>query len=107
MSFNCGLSYVKISASVTVSEKWKASVSAQNFAIALNDAPVKDTLASVEDRFHGIFPSETDLNGGKVVSTVRNKKRSRSVLTKKEHMTLQQLKKDITKADKGITSPQS
>jgi len=35
----------------------------------------------------------------------RNKKRSRSVLTKKEHIALQQLKKDpsitVTKAEKG------
>ena len=48
MSFNSGLSYAKISvsASVTVSEKWKASVSAQNFAIAPKDMPVEDILAS-------------------------------------------------------------
>jgi len=51
------------------------------------------------------FPSEADLIRSKVVSNIRNKKRSGSVLTKKEHMALQQLKKDpsiiITKADKG------
>jgi len=49
--------------------------------------------------------SEADLIRSKVVSNIRNKKRSRSVLTKKEHMALQQLKKDpriiITKADRG------
>jgi len=82
-----------------------ASVSAQNFAIAPKDVPVKDILASVEDRLRGISPSDTDLGRGKVVSTIRSKKRSRSVLTKKEHMALQQLKKDpsilITKAEKG------
>ena len=54
--------------------------------------PVKDILASVEDGLQGIFPSETDLYGGKVVSTDRKKNRSRSVLTTTEHMTLQQFK---------------
>jgi len=85
MSFNCGLSHAKISVSawVTVSEEWKASVSAQNFTIAPKGVPVKHILASVEDGLRGIFRSETDLNGGKGVSTVRKKKRSRSVLTKK------------------------
>jgi len=34
---------------------------------------VKDIFASVEDGLQGIFPTETDLNGGKVVSTIRNK----------------------------------
>jgi len=64
----------------------------REFCYCPKDVPVKDILASVEDGLQGIFPNKTDLNGGKVVSTVRNKKRSRSVLTKKEHMTLQQLK---------------
>jgi len=62
-------------------------------------------LASVEDGLRGIIPSEADLIRGKVVSTIRNNKRSRSVLTKKEHKALQRLKKDasilITKVDKG------
>jgi len=66
---------------------------------------VKDILASIQYGLRGIFPSEADLIRGKVVSNTRNNKRSRSVLTKKEHKALQQLKKDpsiiITKADKS------
>jgi len=64
------------------------------FCYCPKDIPVKDILASVEDALQGIFPNDTDLNCGKVVLTARNKKRSRSVLTKREHMTLQHLKKD-------------
>jgi len=44
-----------------------------NFTIAPKVVPVKDIFASVEDGLQGIFPTETDLNGGKVVSTIRNK----------------------------------
>jgi len=76
-----------------------------NFAIVPKEVPIKDILASIEDGLRGIPPSEADLIRGKVVSTIQNKMQSRSVLTKKEHMALQQLKKDpsiiITKADKG------
>ena len=76
-----------------------------NFVIAPKEVPIKDILASVEDGLRGIPASEADLIRGKAVSTIKNKKRSRSVLTKMEHMALQQLKKDpsiiITKADKG------
>jgi len=46
-----------VSASVTVSETRKASVSAQNFAIAPEGVPIKDILASVEDGLQGIFPA--------------------------------------------------
>jgi len=72
MSFNCVVSCAKlsVSASVSVREKRESLVLAQNFAIAPKDVPVKDILASVEDGLQAIFPSETDLNGGKVVSTV-------------------------------------
>jgi len=76
-----------------------------NFAIAPKEVPIKDILASVEEGLQGIPPSEANLIRGKVVSTIQNKKRSISALTKKEHLALQQLKKDpsiiITKADKG------
>ena len=76
-----------------------------NFAVAPKEVPIKDILASVKDGLRSISPSEADLIRAKVISTVQNKKRSRSVLTKKEHIALQQLKKDpsiiITKADKG------
>jgi len=76
-----------------------------NFAIAPKEVPTKNILPSVEDGLRGIPPSEADLIRGKVVSTIQNKKRQRSVLTKKEHLALQQLQKDpsiiITKADKG------
>ena len=58
-----------------------------NFAIAPEEVPTKDILASAEDRLPGILPSEADLIRGKVVSTIQ--KRSRSVLTKKEHLALQ------------------
>jgi len=73
MSYNCSLSNAKISAwaSVIVSEKWKASVSDQNFGIELKDVPVKDILASVEDGLWGIFSSEADLIRGKVVSSIQ------------------------------------
>jgi len=74
---------ISVSASVTVNEKQKASVSPQNFDIALKDVLVIDILALVEDGLRGIFPSETDLIRGKVVSNIRNSKRNRSVLTKK------------------------
>ena len=74
-----------------------------NVAIAPKEVPIKDILASAEDRLPGIPPSEADLIRGKVVSTIQ--KRSRSVLTKIEHLALQQLKNDpsiiITSADKG------
>jgi len=88
MSFNCSLSNGKISAwaSVIVSENEKHQY--------LKDVPVKDILASVEDGIQGIFPREADLIRGKVVSTIQKKKRRKSVLTKKEHMAVQQLKKD-------------
>ena len=54
-----------------------------NFAIAPKEILIKDILASVEDELRGIPPSEADLIRGKVVSTIQNKKRSRSVLTKR------------------------
>jgi len=54
---------------------------------------MKDILASAEDESRGVFPSEADLIRGKVVSTTRSKMRSRSVLTQKERMALQQLKR--------------
>jgi len=74
LSFECGLSNAKISALATVSEKSKASVSAQNFDIAHTDAQVKDIFTSVANGLQGIFPSETNLViGVKVVSTIRNK----------------------------------
>jgi len=94
MSFNCGLSNGKISASVIVNEKWKASISAQNFAATPKDVPVKDILAAVADGLRGITPSKADLIRGKVVSNIWNNMRSRSVLTKKVHMKLQKLTKD-------------
>jgi len=76
-----------------------------NFAIAPKEVPIKVILASVEDGLRGIPPSEANFICGKVVSTIQNKIRSRSALTRKEHLALQQLKKDpsiiITKADKG------
>jgi len=75
-----------------------------NFAIAPKEVTKKDILASFEDELRDIPPSEAEPIRGKVVSTIQNKKRSRSALTKKEHLALQQLKKDpsiiITKADK-------
>jgi len=69
-----------------VSEKLKASASAQNFAIAPEDVPVRYTLAPVKDGLLGISRSKADLIRGKVVSNIPNKIRSRSALTKKEHM---------------------
>jgi len=94
---------------VNLSQKTLTEDQVQVLGLGLNfakEVPIKDILASVENGLRGISPSEADLIiRGKVVSTIQNKKRSRSVLTRKEHMALQQLKKDpsiiITKADKG------
>jgi len=59
MSFKCGLSDAKISLSTSViaNEKWQASVSARNFAIAAEDVPVTDILATVEEGLPDIFPA--------------------------------------------------
>ena len=94
---------------VNLSQKTLTEDQVQVLGLGLNfakEVPIKDILASVENGLRGISPSEADLIiRGKVVSTIQNKKRSRSVLTRKEHMALQQLKKDpsiiITKTDKG------
>jgi len=98
MSFNCGLSNAKIGIGI-VNEKWKVSVSVETFAIVSKGVPVKNILASVEDRLRSISPSEADFIRGKLVSNIRDKKQSKSVLA------LQQLKTYpsiiITKADKG------
>jgi len=48
MSLNCSVSNARISATVIVNEKLKASLSAQDFAIALKDVPVKDTLPQLK-----------------------------------------------------------
>ena len=65
-----------------------------NFAIAPKEVTKKDILASFEDELRDIPPSEAEPIRGKVVSTIQSKKRSRSASTKKEHLALQQLKKD-------------
>jgi len=75
------------------------------FCYCLKDVPVKDILASVENGLQGIFPSGADLISRKVVSNMGNNERSRSVLTRKEHIALQPSKKNqstiITKDDEG------
>ena len=65
MSFSCSLANAKISASVIVNEKQKASVSDQTFAIGSKDLLVKDILASDEDRLRGVSPRKADLIHGK------------------------------------------
>jgi len=69
-SSNCGLSYVKYRHRLLSVKNEKYQYWPRILLFVSKDAPIKVIIASTEDGLQGIFPSEIDLNGGKVISTI-------------------------------------